>query len=158
MSTGVCDPPLGSLAVSPRDAVKVYRWIAHCGGVAVWGCQELSDPGRMWYTPARLTDGTASSSPHWSASRTPLGIVTDHGAVEVVEHREVRRLKIAVRHGYGLGLVLTVASSKRLERALAQVGDGATYHFEGNEAVVMAEVSRTPLTIWLEAHPDAKAV
>jgi hypothetical protein len=158
MSTGVCDSPAASLAVSPRDAVKVYRWIAHCGGVAVWGCQDLSDPGRTWYTPARLTDGTLSSPPHWSASRTPLRIVTDHSAVEVVEHREVRRLKIAVRHGYGLGLVLTDASSKRLERGLAQADKGATYHFEGNEAVVMAEVSRTPLSTWLEAHPDAKAV
>lgn len=88
----------------------------------------------------------------------PVRVITDIAEVEVVEHREVGRLRIAVRPGYGLGLVLTDAASRRLKRALAEAGEGATYHFEGNEAVVLAEVSRTPLLTWLAEHPDAKAV
>jgi hypothetical protein len=158
MSGEVCAPATATLAVVPRDAVKVSRWIEHCAGVAVWGCQDLSDPSRTWYTPARLTDGSPSSPPHWSASRTPVRVITDAVEVEVVEHREARRLRIAVRPGYGLGLVLTEAASRRLKHALADAGEGATYHFEGNEAVVLAEVSRTPLLAWLAEHPDAKAV
>jgi hypothetical protein len=158
MSAEVCAPSAAILAVVPRDAVKVSRWIEHCGGIAVWGCQDLSDPSRTWYTPAKLTDGSPSGPPHWSAGRSPVRVITDACAVEVVEHREAKRLRIAVRPGYGLGLVLTEAASRRLKRALADAGEGATYHFEGYEAVVLAEVSRTPLPAWLEAHPDAKAV
>jgi hypothetical protein len=158
MSAEVCAPAAAKLAVSPRDAVKVSRWIAFCAGVAVFESADLQSPSRTWYTPACLTDGTPSPPPHWSASRVPVRVITDPAEVEVVEHREVQRLRIALRRGYGLGLVLTAASTRRLERALAGAGEGATYHFEGNKAVVMAEFSRTPLAAWLEAHPDAAAV
>lgn len=158
MNTEVCVPPEVTLDVVPRDAVKVSRWIKLCGGVAIWGCQDLSDPSRLWYTPALLTDGSPSGPPHWSAGRTPVRVITDIGAVAVVEHREVRRLRISLRRGYGLSVVLTDTAAKRLERTLAEAGEGANYRFEGNEAIVLAEVSRTPLAVWLEAHPNAPAI
>ena len=158
MSPEACAPAALTLDVVPRDAVKVSRWIEHCGGVAVWGCQDLSDPSRMWYTPARLTDGSPSGPPHWSAGRSPVHLITDPNAVAVVEHREVTRLRISLRRGYGLSIVLTDASAKRLRRAVIEAGEGAIHRFEGNEAVVLAEVSRTTLPRWLEAHPDAPAV
>lgn len=158
MSAGICAPEARTLTVSARDAVKVSRWIACCGGVAVFESADFQHPVRTWYAPARLTDGTPSPPPHWSASRTPVRIIADPADVEVLEHREFRRLRFSLRRGYGLSTVLTDASGKRLERALDEAGEGATYHFEGSEAVVMAEFSRTPLPAWLEAHPDAKAV
>lgn len=157
MSAEAC-VPASPLEVDAGHAVRVARWIGLCGGVAVWGCQDLGQPGRSWITPMCLTDGSPAQRPHWSASKTPVRVITDTCEVEVVERREVRRLRIAVRPGYGLGFRLTEASGKRLERALAEAGAGAIHHFEGNEAIVLAEVSRTPLPHWLEAHPDAKAV
>ena len=157
MSGEVC-APAGTVEVEPRAAVKVARWIAECGGLAVWISHDLGNPGKCWYTPARLTDGTIPQRPHWSCAWQPARVITDLAAVEVVERREARRFRVAVRPGYGLSLVLTDASTRRLDAALGEAGDGATYAFEGRDAVVYAVASRTPLSVWLEAHPHAKAV
>lgn len=157
MSAEVCAPAIKLLEIDERHAVKVSRWIAECGGVAVWGCLDLSDPSRQFFTPARLTDGSPSGPPHWSAPKTPHRIMTDLAQVEVVAHRQVKRIRVAVRPGYGLGLVLTDAASARLRKALDDIGPGAVYVFEGNEAILYAEASRTPLAQWLAAHPDARA-
>ena len=87
----------------------------------------------------------------------PQRIVTDAAVVEVVTHCEVRRIRIAVRPGYGLGWKLTDVSSARLRKALHEAGQGAVHVFDGNEAILFAEMSRTPLPQWLAEHPDAKA-
>ncbi len=159
MSADICVPAAGMLEVGARDAAKVERWIAECGGVAVWGCLDMADPGRQFLTPVHLTDGSPARPPHWSASDRPERVVTGVSQVEVVERREARRLRIAVRRGaYGLRLKLTDASSARLRRALECAGEGSTYAFEGNEAVVYAVERRMPLAEWLAAHPEARAV
>lgn len=158
MSAEVYAPAIELLEVDERHAAKVSRWIAECGGVAVWGCLDLADPSRQFFTPARLTDGSPSQAPHWSSPREPRRIVTNPAEVEVVTHRQVKRIRVAVRPGYGLSLRLTDAASVRLRKALDAIGPGAVYVFEGNEAILFAEASRTPLTQWLAEHPDAKAV
>ena len=84
--------------------------------------------------------------------------MTDPAQVEVVTHREVKRIRIAVRPGYGLSWNLTDTSSRRLRKALDDAGPGAVYVFDGNHALIFAEVSRKPLPQWLAEHPDAKAV
>jgi len=145
------------LEIGERDAVKVARWIAECGGVAVWGCLDLSEPGRQWFTPALLSDGTPSRCPHWSSPPSPQWILSDPAAVVVVARREVKRLRIGVRQRYGLGLALTDASASRLRRALSDAGSGAVHAFEGNEAAILAETARIPLPEWLADHPHAKA-
>ena len=147
-----------TLEIDERHAVKVARWIESCGGVAVWGCLDLSDPSRQWFTPARLTDGTPAQCPHWSSPKTPERIVTNPAEVEVVTHRELRRIRIAIRRGYGLQMQLTEVASARVRKALQEAGQGAVHVFDGNEAIIFAEVSRTPLPLWLQEHPDAKAV
>jgi hypothetical protein len=144
--------------VEPLSAAKAAAWIALCGGLAVWRGRDLGQPGNAWIGPAHLTDGSPAQRPHWSCGEKPDRVVTDPAQVEVVERREVRRFRIAVRPGYGLALVLTDASTRRLDAALGEAGDGATYAFEGRDAVVYAVASRTPLPAWLEAHPHAKAV
>lgn len=157
MSGEVCAPE-GAVEVEPRAAVKVAAWLAHAGGVAVWRGRDLGQPGQEWLTPVRLTDGSPARRPHWSCACQPDRVITDLAEVEVVERREARRFRVAVRPGYGLALVLTDASTRRLDAALGEAGDGATYAFEGRDAVVYAVASRTPLPAWLEAHPHAKAV
>jgi hypothetical protein len=157
MSTEVC-APASLLEIDAGYAVRVSRWIEHCGGVAVWESGDLGQPGRSWLTPVSLTDGSPAQRPHWSADTRPQRVIAEPGQVVVVERREAKRLRIAVRPGYGLGFRLTDASSKRLERALAETGEGAIYTFEGSEAVVLAETSRTLLPAWLEAHPHVRTV
>jgi hypothetical protein len=147
MSAGICVPAVETLEVEACHAAKVARWLVHCGGVAVWGCLDLSDPSRQWFTPAKLTDGSPAPRPHWSAP--------DPRAVEVVERREAGRCRVAFRPGYGLTPRLTDASARRLDAALDAAGDGACHAFEGGEAVTFAVVRRTPLPRWLEEHPDA---
>lgn len=151
-------PAIEMLEIDECHAVKVGRWIDSCGGVAVWGCMDLRDPSRQFFTPAKLSDGTPSSAPHWSSPREPQRIINDPAKVEVVTHREVKRIRIAVRPGYGLCWKLTDASSSRLRKALDMAGPGAVYVFDGNHALIFAEVSRTPLPQWLAEHPNAKAV
>lgn len=153
----ICAPMIETLEIDERHAVKVARWIEQCGGIAVWGCLDLADPSRQFFTPARLTDGTPSQAPHWSAPRQPQRIVTHPAEVEIVTHREVRRIRIAVKPGYRLGFRLTDVASARLRKALHEVGPGAVYVFQGNEALIFAEASRTPLPRWLAEHPDAQA-
>lgn len=157
MSAEVCTPVIEALEIDERHAVKVSRWIEQFCGCAVWGCLDLADPSRQFFTPARLTDGSLSGPPHWSAPKVPQRIVTDAAEVEVVTHREMKRIRIAIRTGYGLGLRLTDAASARLRKALEEIGAGAVYVFQGNEAILYAEVSRTPLPQWMAEHPDAKA-
>lgn len=159
MSTAeACAPAINVLELDERHAVKVSRWIESCGGVAVWGCMDLSDQSRQFFTPARLSDGTPAQCPHWSSPKTPERIVTNAAEVEVVTHREVRRIRIAIRRGYGLNLKLTDAASARLRKALDEAGPGAVHVFDGNEAIIFAESSRTPLPQWLAEHPNAKAI
>ncbi|MBI1318342.1 MAG: hypothetical protein GC168_05230 [Candidatus Hydrogenedens sp.] len=156
MSTKICAPANAPLAVPVFQAAKVARWIEYCGGVAVWGSLDLADPSREWLTPARLTDGSPASRPHWSAPHRPKRIVTDIEQVYVVTHREVARVRIAIKRGsYGLRWDLTDASSARLRKALANSGPTAVHVFEGDHAVVHIEASRTPLADWLREHPDA---
>jgi hypothetical protein len=157
MSGEVC-APASPLEIHAGNAVKVSRWIEHCGGVAVWASGDLGQPGRSWLTPVCLTDGSLAQRPHWSADPQPQRVITEPGQVEVVERREVKRLRVAVRPGYGLGFRLTDASSARLREALEAAGPGALHAFEGSEAVILGEVGRTPLPQWLAEHPDAKAV
>lgn len=150
-------PAATVLEIDGRDAVKVSRWISHCGGVAVWGCLDWCAPRMSYFTPALLTDGSPSRCPHWSSPPRPEHIVTDAAEVVVVEHTEVRRVRIAVRRGYGLRTTLTDAASVRLRKALDSAGEGADYAFEGGEAIILAVSARTPLPEWLAEHPDAKA-
>ncbi len=144
------------LEVDAHDAVKVSRWVRHCGGVAVWASQDLGDPGRTWLTPAKRTDGPPSPRPHWSAADAPERVVTSMDVIEVVERREANRLRIAVRRGDGLRLDLTDASSRRLRNAAAEYGEGATHAFEGGEAVVYAVIRRVPLSQWMKENHRAE--
>lgn len=150
--------PVRHVEVDPRLGAKVAAWIAHCGGLAIWESHDLGQIGRRWFTPAQLTDGTVPQRPHWSCADKPERVVTDAAEVEVVERREMRRIRIAAKPGYGLGWQLTDASTRRLDVAVADAGDDASYVFEGNSAAILGVASRMPLPQWLAEHPDAKAV
>jgi hypothetical protein len=153
----VCVPPVNLLEVDAAHALRVSRWLEHCGGVSLWGTLDLSDPSRQWFTPAQLTDGTPAGPPHWSAPREPERVITDPAQVEVVERNEVQRLRVSVRRSpYGLRRSLTDRSSSRLRKAVADAGEGATYAFEGDVAVVFAVSRRLPLRAWLQEQGHAE--
>lgn len=142
--------------ITPDRALHAAGWLDCFGGIAVWGCEDLATPDRCFYTPAKLTDGSPSPRPHWSATHTPVCILTDAEDIDVVERREFKRLRIAVRNvAYGTPLQLTDASRKRLESALDAAGSDASYAFEGNQAVVYTVAKRVSLTEWLKEHGHA---
>ena len=142
--------PADVLEIEAHRAVHVARWLKQLGGVAVWGCLDLSTPGRRFYGPATLTDGTPARKPHWSATSAPERIVTHARDIAVVERREVARCRVSLRRGpYGAPWRLTDASERRLEAALEAAGEGATHAFEAGDAVVFAVVRRAPLALWL---------
>ena len=149
---------VGMIAIEESIAVRAARWIEFCGGVAVWKSREHSSPMREFFTPVHRTDGSPASRPHWSVADSPDRIVTRLERIEVVERREFSRVRIAVRKGYGLRLVLSDAATERLHAALEKAGHGASYLFEGNEAIVCAVVRRVSLMEWMKEHPHAQAI
>jgi len=155
VSTVVCALP-EMLEVEANQALYVARWLRLLGGVAVWGCLDLSTPGRSFYTPATLTDGTPSPRPHWSSTEQPEHVVTDASEIEVVERQEFKRFKVAIkRAAYGTPWELTDTSSRRLDATLSRAGDGATHVFEGGDVVVSAVIRRMSLSGWLKEHGHA---
>jgi hypothetical protein len=60
----------------------------------------------------------------------------------------LKKVKIAIKRGDGLSLVLTDASSRRLREAIAKAGDDAWYEFEGDQALIYVPESATPLDEW----------
>ncbi len=60
-------------------------------------------------------------------------------------------------HDFPFACYCGFRTSARLRKALYEAGQGAVYVFDGNEAIIFAEVSRTPLPLWPREHPNAKA-
>jgi hypothetical protein len=158
MSAEVC-APVEALEIEAARALHAARWLRLLGGVAVWGCLDLSTPGRTFYTPATLTDGTPSPKPHWSATDSPERIVKEASEIDVVGRYEVARFRVAIRRAaYGLRWKLTDVSSRRLQAALATAGDGSTHIFEDGHAVVYAMAKRMPLDQWLRENGHVEEV
>lgn len=143
---------MNKLQVSPENAETFRGWIAARGGIAVWSSIDLSDPGKTWNTPAQTKEGLPYFKPSWQAANEPERIITDPADVEVVEPREVKRFRVAVRLGaQGFKVKCTDASSAKIRREVEKAGDGAWHQFDygTQEAVIYAPGKVTPLVEWL---------
>lgn len=137
---------------SIENAPKFARWFRDRGGIAHWQSINLSNPGASWTTPATHEDGTPVAKPTWQAEDTPQ-VVTDPTLVTVYEPREVKRLRIAVKRGDSFNLVLTDASSRRVRKAVAELGNGAFYQFDGDEAIIFQTRNIGTLADWIAHNP-----
>jgi hypothetical protein len=131
------------------NAPLFWQWIQQRGGVAVWRSLNLSNPAQTWSTPALDKHGQPTSKPHWAAEARPCAVYTDPAEIGVVTYAERKRFRVAIRPGGG-GFKLTDASSRKLERALQAVGEGATYAFDyaAQECIILAPEQAVSLLKW----------
>lgn len=132
----------GRLVQSMYDSKLILSWLKERGGLAVWGCLDLSDPGKTWTTPLRNADGTPKRKPHWAATEEPVMVVTKPEELAFSVDVEAARFHVAVRRGGGLNMELTDASSRKVRKAVEKAGDGAfhVFDYDTQEAVIMAPV------------------
>lgn len=144
--------------IDPSNAAKMWDWLQNRGGILIWSSANLSDPGVTWSMPARGKDGQPNTQkPHWGADKV-IRHITDPAEVFVSVPKEVKRIRIALRRGsQGMSFKLTDASSQRVRKAVADVGEkygtDAWYAFEGDEAVIYREDIRCPIARWVGNQP-----
>ena len=137
-----------------ENVVKFADWIKNRGGVAIWKSVDLSDPAFSMSSPATDKNGKPFTKPHWKCVDVPE-VVTDPKEIEVYQRQEFKRFHVAIRPGaQGFKLKLTDASSRSLERFLAQAGEGSSYEFDyGMQEAIVYKVSESiSLAEWISAN------
>ena len=144
-------PTIEKHRVIEPNAPRFVDWMRNRGGIAVWGCLDLSDPSKTWSTPANQIDGKPTTKPHWSATNNPIRIITDWDEIVVDTPKEVKRFHVAIRRGsQGLSFKLTDGSSAKLRNACEKAGDGSWYEFDyqSQEAVILVPGASMTLKEW----------
>ena len=123
--------------LDPHCASKVREWLAAGRKVAVWQNADLSssDCGTLAFTPGDRP------SPHWKYTNKPLEICERHEDFVVEVLQDIKRVK--VRPTY---TGLHKQDLKKLDRLVSEVGPGAFYNIEGDEAIIRVVVGTEPLT------------
>jgi hypothetical protein len=144
-------PTIEKHRVIAENAPLFLKWIRERGGIAVWGCLDLSDPGKTWSSPIYMEDGTPHPKPHYYATTEPIRIITDPAEILVDVPKEVKRFHIAIRMGaQGFKVKLTDASTRKVRAAVEKAGEGAWYQFdyETQEAVIYKPEGSITLDQW----------
>ena len=151
MTTSTPEP----IECNEENAARFLDWCRTRGGVARWRSVNLSNPGASWSTPALTPERTPTPRPTWQADNQPEAIESDPTKIIVFAAVEVKRLRIAIKRGDSFNLTLTDASSRRVRKAVADLGDGAFYRFDGGEAVIFQSRNVGTLADWAAAHQPA---
>lgn len=135
--------------IDAKDIKQISEWFATRGGIAVWRSANLANPGGGWTAPINGPDGKPAGKPNWQAHHTPERLITDPSEVEIVEGREVRRFRVAIRHGDGMSITLSDAASRKVRTALAKAGPNSWNEFDysAQEAVIMVPAKVVPLRV-----------
>lgn len=144
-------PTIEKHRVIEPNAATFLKWVRERGGIAVWGCVDLSDPGKTWSTPLNGTDGTPTAKPHYAATAAPIRVITDLNEILVDTPREVKRFHIAVRMGsQGFKVKVTDGGTRRIRAAIAKAGADAWYEFDYStqEAVIYVPGQSITLLEW----------
>lgn len=133
--------------VQPDDAVIIMNWLKTRGGIAIWDCADLSDPGKTWTCPLLGEDGTPKSKQYWQMGKI-IREITDPAEISVVVPKEVKRFHIALRRGaQGFKIKLTDGSTRKVHMAVKKAGKGAWYVFDYStqEAIICIPDKEIPL-------------
>lgn len=133
--------------VVESTAPAFLRWMRERGGIAIWGCLDLGNPGKTWSTPAKTAEGQPTPKPHWAATTEPIRVITDMEGIMVDTPKEVKRFHIAVRRT-GMALKLTDGSTRRVRKAVEAAGEAAWYEFDGPDAVILVPGQTMTLGDW----------
>ena len=147
---GLYNRETGTYEVFPQEVATMREWLEHRGGLAIWECLDLSDPGKTWTTPALSKDGKPTEKPHWAAGKV-LATITDISKVTVTVPKQVRRFHVAIRLGAnGLKVKLTDGASRRVRAALAKAGEDSWHEFDymTQDALIFVPGEKVPLKDW----------
>jgi hypothetical protein len=150
------DMPNKPHIVMAENARKIWDWLNTRGGLAIWGCVDLSALDKSWTTPLNDADGKPTAKPHWAATTEPVRVITDSAEVVVSTPKEVDRFKVATRLGaQGLKIKLTDHSTKKLRDRTAKSREkhgSAFYKFDygTQEAVIYADTQVTPIADFIK--------
>jgi hypothetical protein len=114
----------------PESAHKILDWVNNRGGIAIWNCLDLSNPGMTWTTPVKKESGEQVEKPHWSAGQITR-IITDPQEIEVLVPQVVKRFHVATRMGsQGFSVKVTDGGSRRIRAAVAKAAEkfGEAWH------------------------------
>lgn len=143
--------------VIESNAALMLKWIRERGGVAIWGCLDLSNCGQTWSTPISDSEGNAATKPHWSATDTPIRIITNAVDILVDTPREVKRFHVAIRRGsQGLSLKVTDGGTRRIRAAVDKAGPEAWHEFDygSQEAVILVPGATMSLDEWAKKYGE----
>lgn len=136
------------LIVASENAAKFAEWISTRGGLAVWQSDNLGNASASWITPALTAEGQPMGKPSWQANPTPR-IIQDIAQVVVESVAVVKTIRLYHKRGDGLSYVLTDSCKNKVNKALAEVGKGATYRFNDNRVEICKPIAQVPLAEWL---------
>jgi hypothetical protein len=125
--------------VKAENAPLIWSWFQLRGGISIWGCVDLADPGKTWTCPAKTVDGLPMQRQQYNMGQEPIRVITDPAEVGVIVPKEVKRFHVATRLGdQGFKVKVTSGSSDRIRKALDKAGDMAWHEFdyETQEAVI----------------------
>jgi hypothetical protein len=139
--------------VTAANAARIAGWLKERGGIALWRSINLSNPSGSWTGPVRDKDGNVNEKPNWQCASTPERIITDPNEVAVITPKEVRRFRVAVRHGSSnwMQLKLTDASTRKVNAAKERAGEGSWHEFDFStqEAIIYTAGRAVPLPEYL---------
>jgi hypothetical protein len=135
--------------VYPREVTTMREWLTNRGGLAIWECLDLNNPGKTWTTPALSKDGKPTEKPHWAAGKV-IATVTDLGQVVVTVPKEVKRFHVATRMGAnGLKIKLTDASGRKVRAAEAKYPEAwHEFDYDNQDAIIFVPGEKVPLKGW----------
>ena len=135
------------ITIDVANAQGMFGWLQTRGGIACWRSVNLNNPGAMWYTPANRADGTPAVQPIWQADTKPEQIIKLAEDVIVSIDEEFKRFHVALKHGDGLNWVCTSESTSKINKALADAGEGSYCDMDyfTQEAVIMKSTKTTSL-------------
>ena len=138
--------PVYETSITKEQAQLVWTWVNERGGVAIWHSQDLGNLTSV-QTPRLTAEQAAVARPGWQYRNVPDHVVTEPAKIEVFEAVPVCSVRIGIKRGSGLSMVLTDASSAKLKAALAKIGEGAYHVFDFNDKGQRVAVIKVPKTL-----------
>ena len=141
--------------ISPSNAPKIWEWLNIRGGLAIWGCCDLSRPGQTWTTPVNDANGNPVGKPTWAASQI-IQTITDPAEVIVIKEKIVKRFHVAVRMGgNGFSLKVTDGARRNIDKYVTKYQNeyGEAWHdfdyYSYENCLILVPDGKSPLAEWM---------
>ncbi len=145
-------------------AEKIHDWLLNRGGIFIWRSINLSNPGASWTSPARDSEGKATTKPTWQSGDQPERHIVNIDDVSVATTREVKSFHVATRMGGSMNIKVTDGGSRKIrsevEKAEKKHGKPAHYVFDYGSyenAVIVIDDETIPMSEWIKKRDQVMA-